>query len=169
MKEQRHHFADKHPCSQNYDFFSNPVWMWELDHNEGWALKNWCFQTVVLEKTQESPLDNKVIKQDNPKGNQPWIFIGRTDAEAETAILWPPDGTDSLKKPLLLGRIEGRRRRGWQRTRWLDGIMDSMNMSLSNSGRWWRIGKPGMLQSMGSHRVNDLVTKQQQQSLQQPC
>ena len=75
----------------SYDFSSSHVWMWELDHKEGWVLKNRCFQTVVLEKTLASPLDYKEIKSVNPKGNQPWIFIGRTDAEAEAPILWPPD------------------------------------------------------------------------------
>ena len=77
--------------SQSYDFSSSHVWMWELDHKDGWALKNWCFQTVVLEKILESPLDSKEIKPVHPKGNQPWVFIGRTDAEAEAPILWPPD------------------------------------------------------------------------------
>ena len=81
-------YADKH---QSYGFSSSHVWMWELGHKEGWAPKNWCFWTVVLEKTLESPLDCKEIQPVNPKGNQPWIFIGRTDAEAETPILWLPD------------------------------------------------------------------------------
>ena len=90
IKKQRHHFADKGPYSQSYDF-SSSVWRWELDHKEGWAPKNWCFWTVMLEKTLESPLDCKEIKPVNPKGNQPWIFIGRTEAEAKASILWPPD------------------------------------------------------------------------------
>ena len=106
--------------------------MWELDHKEIWALKNWCFRTVVLEKTLDSPLDCKEIKPVNPKGNQSWIFIGKTNTEAETPIFWPlMERTDSLEKTLMLGKIEGRRRRGWQRMRWLDGITDSMDMSLS--------------------------------------
>ena len=84
-------FADKGLYSQSYGLSSSHVQMWELDHKEGWALKNWCFQTVVLEKTIESPLDSKEIKAVNPKGNQSWIFIGRTDAEAKASILWPPD------------------------------------------------------------------------------
>ena len=106
--------------------------MRELDYKESWAPKNWCFWTVVLEKTLESPLDCKEIQPVHPKGNQSWIFIGRTDAEAETPILWPPDGKNQLiGKTLMLGKIEGGRRRGWQRMRWLDGINDSMNMSLS--------------------------------------
>ena len=87
---------------------------------------------MVLEKTLESPLDSKKIKPVNPKGNQPWIFIGRTDAEAETPVLWPPDAkTDTLEKTLMLRKIEGGRRRGQQRMRWLDGVTDSMDMSLS--------------------------------------
>ena len=113
--------------------------MWELDYKESWALKNWCFWTVVLEKTLESPLDCK-IQPVHPKGNQAWTFIGRTDAEAETPILWTPDGqyfghlmqrANSFEKTLMLGKIEGARRRGWQRMRWLDGITDSIDMSLS--------------------------------------
>ena len=104
--------------------------MWESDHKESWAPKNWCFWTVVLEKTLESSLDYKEIKPGNPKGNQSWILIGRTDAEIP--VLWPPNArTDSLEKTLMLGKIEGRRRRGRQRMRWLDGITDLMDMSLS--------------------------------------
>ena len=87
----RDYFADKDLTSQSYGFSSTPVWMWVLDYKESWAQKNWCFWTVVLEKTLESPLDCKVIQLVNPQGNQSWIFIGRTDAEAETPILWPPD------------------------------------------------------------------------------
>ena len=89
--KSRHDFANKGPSSQGYGFSSGHVWMWELDYKEGWALKNWCFWTVVLEKTLESPLDCKEIKSVHPKGNQSWVFIGRTDIEAETPILWPPD------------------------------------------------------------------------------
>ena len=89
IKKQRYHFADKGPYSQSYCFSSSHVQMWELNHKEGWVLKNWCFWIVVLEKTLGSPLDSKKIKPVNPKGNQFWIFIGRTDAEAP--ILWPSD------------------------------------------------------------------------------
>ena len=88
--------ADKCPSTQNYGFSSSHVWRWELDYKESWVLKNWCFWTVVLEKTLESPLDCKEIQPVNPKGNQPWIFIGRTDAEAETPILWPTDVKNQL-------------------------------------------------------------------------
>ena len=106
--------------------------MWKFDYKETWVPKNWCFWTVVLEKTLESPLDCTEIQPVHPKGDQPWIFIGRTDAEAETPILWPPDGrTDSFEKTLMLGKIEGGRRRGWQRMRWLDNITNTMDMSLS--------------------------------------
>ena len=91
IKKQKHHFVDKGPYTQSYGFSSSHVGMWELDQKEGWAPKNWCFWTVVFEKTLESSLDKKEIKLVNPKGNQPWIFIGRTEAEAEALILWPPD------------------------------------------------------------------------------
>ena len=91
IKKQRHYFVDKDLSSQSYGFSSSHVWMWKLDYKESWALKNWCFWTVVLEKTLESPLDCKEIKPFHPKGNQSWIFIGRNDAEAEAPILWPPD------------------------------------------------------------------------------
>ena len=89
IKKQRHYFANKGPSSQSYSFSSSCVWMWELDYKESWVLKNWCFWTVVLEKTVESPLDCKEIQPVHPKGDKPWIFIGRT--EAETLVLWPPD------------------------------------------------------------------------------
>ena len=95
IKKQRHYFANKGPPSQSCGFSSSHVWMWELDHKESWTLKNWCFWTVVLEKTLKSPLDCK-IKPVNPKGNQSWIFIGRTDAKAESPILWPPDAENWL-------------------------------------------------------------------------
>ena len=91
IKKQRHYFTNKGSSSQSYGFSSSHIWMWELEYKENWAVKNWCFWTVVLEKTFESPLDCKEIQPANPKGNQSWIFIGRTDAEAETPILWPPD------------------------------------------------------------------------------
>ena len=113
--KRRHYFADKGPSSQSYGFSSGHVWLWELDYKESWALKNWCFWTVVLEKSLESPLDCKEIQPVNPKGNQPWIFIGRTDVEAEAPILWPLDVKNWLvEKTLMLGKIDGRRRRGRQ-------------------------------------------------------
>ena len=106
--------------------------MWELDYKESWAQKNWWFWTVVLEKTLESPLDCREIQLVHSKGDGSWKVIGRTDAEAEAPILWPPDAKNWLIwKTLMLGKIEGGRRRGQQRMRWLDGITDSMDISLS--------------------------------------
>ena len=129
--KKRHYFAHKGPSSQSYGFSSSHVWMWELDHKEGWAPKNWCFWAVVLEKTLESPLDYKEMKPVNLKGNQSWIFIRRTDAEAETPILWPTDAKNWLiGKDPDAGRVRGGRRRGRQRMRWLDGITDLMDMNL---------------------------------------
>ena len=91
IKRQRHYFVKKGPSGQGYGFSSGHVWMWELDYKERWAPKNWCFWTVTLEKTLETPLDCKEIQPVHPKGDQSWIFIGRTNAKAETPILWPPD------------------------------------------------------------------------------
>ena len=88
IKKQRHYFVNKGSSSQGYGFSSGQVWMWELDYKEAWAQKNWCFWTVELEKTLESPLDCKEI---HPKGNRSWVFIGRTDVQAETPVFWPPD------------------------------------------------------------------------------
>ena len=96
IQKQRHYFANKGPSSQGYGFSSGHVWMWDLDYKESWAPKNWCFWTVVLEKTLESPLDCKEIQPVHPKGDQSWMLIGRTDAEAETPILWPPDAKSWL-------------------------------------------------------------------------
>ena len=131
IKKQRHYFANKNPSSQSYGFSSSPVWMWELDYKESWALKNWCFWTVVLEKILESPLDCKDIQPVHPKGNQSWIFIGRTDVKLKLQyivhMMWR---ADSLEKALMLGEIEGGKKRGWQKMRWLDDITDAIDMSL---------------------------------------
>ena len=118
--------------SQGYGFSNSHVWMWELDHKESWALKNWCFWTVVLEKTLESPLDCKEIKLVNPKGDQSKYSL--EGLMLRLTLQYFGDlmrRADSLEKTLTLGTIEGRRRRGWQRMRWLDGITDSMDVSLS--------------------------------------
>ena len=131
IKKQRHYFANKGPSSQGYGFSNSHVWMWELDYKESWVPKNQCFWTVVLEKTLESPLDCKEIKPVHPQVNQSWIFTGRTDTEAETPILWPPDAKNWLIWKNLAEKIEGRRKRGWQRMRWSDGITDSTDMSFS--------------------------------------
>ena len=151
------------PSSQGCGFSSGHVWMWELDCEESWALKNWCFWTVVLEKTLESPLDCKEIQPVYPKGNRSWIFIGRTDVEAETPILWPPDVKNWLiwkdsdaRKDWRRKEIEGDDR-GW------DGWMASPTQWTwvwVNSGSWWWAGRPGVLQSMVSQRIkHDWVTE----------
>ena len=130
IKKQRHYFANKGLSSQSYGFSSSHVRMWEWDHKESWVPKNWCFWTVVLEKTLESPLDCK-IKPVNPKGNQSWIFIEELMLKLKLQYFGHlMRRTDSLEKTLMLGKIKGRRR-GWQRMRWLDGITDWINMSLS--------------------------------------
>jgi len=135
IKKQTHYFANKGLYSQSYGFSSSHVWMWELNHKEGWVPKNWCFWIVVLDKTLESPLDCKEIKPVNPKGNQPWIFTGRTNAEAEAPLLWPPD----IKRWLIgkdpdAGKDERQKEKGVQRLTWLDGITDSVDMNLSKLG-----------------------------------
>ena len=130
MKKQRHYFADKDLYSQSYGFSSSHVWMWELDYNENWVPKNWCFWTVVLEKTLESPWtarrpNQSILKEISPKysleGLMPKLKLQYFGHLMQRA--------DSFQKTLMLGKIEGRRR-GWQRMRWLDSITDSMDMSL---------------------------------------
>ena len=131
IKKWRHDFADQGSYSQNYAFSSSHVWIRELNTKEGWIWKNWCFWNVMLEKTLENPLDSKETKTTNPKGNIPWIFIGRTDTEGEAQILGHlKRRADSLGKTLMLGKIKGRRR-GQQRMRRLDSIIDLMDMDLS--------------------------------------
>ena len=142
--------CDLYYCYHGYVFSSSHVWMWELDYKESWVPKNWRFWTVVLEKTLESPLDCKKIQPVHPKGNQSWIFIGRTDAEAETPILWPPDAElTHLKRPWCWERLkvggEGDNR-GW------DGWMASPTQWTwvwASSRRWWRAGRPECCRSWG--------------------
>ena len=160
IKKQRYHFADKVHIVKAMVF---PVVMygWELDYTEGWVPKNWCFWTVVLEKTLEIPLDCKEIKPANPKGNQPWIFIGRIDAEAEAPILWLPDAKSQLTgKDWCWGKL----RAGEEGNRSWDSWMASPTQRTwvwANSRRQWRTEKPGVLQSMGSQRVrHSFVTEQ---------
>ena len=130
IKKQRHYFVNKGPSSQSYGFSSShvsAVWLWELDYKESWASKNWWFWTVVLQKTLESPLDCKEIQPVHPKGDQSWVFIGRT--EAETPILWPLD----VKNWLICKDSDAGKDWRWEEKgmRWLDGITDLKDMSLS--------------------------------------
>ena len=156
-----HHFANKGPSSQSYCFSSSHVWIWELDHKEGWVLKNWCFQTVVLKKTLQSSLDCKEIQPIHTEGDQSWVFIGRTDAEDETPILWPPDA-----KIWLIGKDPVTGSDWWQEenglTGW-DGCMASPTRWAwvwVHSGSLWWTGRPGVLWFMGSQRVrHDWVTE----------
>ena len=113
INKQRHHFADKVHLGQSYGFSSSHVWMWDLDCKEAWAPKNWCFRTVALEKTPESPLNCKEIKPVNPKGNQPWIFTGRADGNAEASVFWPPDVKSQLiGKDPDTGKVWGQEEKG---------------------------------------------------------
>ena len=132
MKKQRHNFVHKGPSSQGYGFSSNHVWMWVLDCKESWVQKNWCFWTVVLEKTLESPLDCKESNQSILKEISPGCSLEGLMLKLKLQYFGHlMQRADSYEKTLMLGKIEGRRRRGWQRMRWLDGITDSMDMSLS--------------------------------------
>ena len=132
IEKQRHYFADKGPSSQSYSFSSGHVWMWELDYKESWAWKNWCFRTTVLKKTLESPLDCKesnqsILKEISSEYSLEGLML-KLKFQYFGHLMWR---TDSLEKTLMLGKIEGRKRRGWQRMRWLHGITNSMDMSLS--------------------------------------
>ena len=127
IKKQRHYFANKGPYSQSYGFSSSHIWMWRLDHKEGWALKNWCFRTVVQEKTFESPRrsNQSILKEISPE----YLLEGLMLKLKLQNFGHLMQRTDSLEKTLMLGKIEGERRREWQRMRWLDGITDSMDVS----------------------------------------
>ena len=134
--KQRHYFANKDPSSQSYGFSSSHVWMWEVDYKESWAPKNWCFWTVVLEKTPESLLDCKVIQPVHPKGNQSWIFIGRTDAETETPILWLPD----TKNWLIWKDPDAGKDRGQEEKGMTEGENVGWHHRLDGHGFGWTLG-----------------------------
>ena len=158
--KSRHYFADKGLSSQSCVFSSSHVWMWKLDHKEGWAPKKW---TVVLEKTPESPLDCKEMQPVHPEGNHPWLFIGRTDAEGEAPILWPPDAKSRLiGKDPDAGRDWGQEDRGW--VVWMASLTQWTRVWV-NSGSWWWTGRPGVLQSMGSQEVGHIWATEQQHLL----
>ena len=149
IKKLRHHFADKGLSSQSYGFSSSHVQTWELDHKEGWTPKNWCFRTLVLEKIPESPLDYKesnqsILKEINSEYSLEGLML---KLQHFGHLMWRGD---SLEKTLMLGKTEGKRRRGWQRMRWLDSITGSMDMNLSKLQETMKDREAGVLQSMGS-------------------
>ena len=164
IKKQRHYFANRGPSSQGYCFSIGHVWMWELDYKESWVQKNWFFWTVVLEETLESPLDCKEIHPVHPKGDQSWVFIGGTDVEAETPILWLPDA-----KSWLIGKDPGAGKDWrWEEKRTDDRGWDGWMASLTqwtwvwvNSRNWWWKGRPSVrrfmgLQGVGHDRATEL-------------
>ena len=141
FKKQIHYFADKSPSSQSYGFSSSHAWIWELNYKESWVPKNWCFWTMVLEKALESPLDSRRSNQSNLMEITPEYSLERLMLKLKLQyfvhLKWI---TDSLVKTLMLGKIEGWRRKGWQRMRWLDGITSSMDMSWASSRSCWWAG-----------------------------
>ena len=146
IKNQRRYFADNGPSTQSYGFSSSHVWMWELDCEESWVLKNWCFWTVVLEKRLVSPLDcqesnQSILKEVSPGCSLEGLML-KWKLQYFGHLIWR---TDSLEKTLMPGNIEGRRRRGRWRMRWLDSIVNSLDRAWASSAGWWCTGKPGLL------------------------
>ena len=157
IKKQRHYFANKCPSSQSYGFSSGHVWMWELEYNESLAPKNWCFWSVVLEKTLESPLDCKEIQPVHPKGNQFWLFIGRTDAEAEVPILWLPHAKSWLiGKDPDAGKDWSQEEKGQQRMRCWMPSLTRWTWVWASSRSWWSTVKPSM-RSPWDRKVSDMT------------
>ena len=154
IRKQRHYFVNKGPSSQGYGFSSSHVWMWELDYKENWAMKNWCFWTMVLEKILEIPWtarrsNQSILKEISPGCSLEGLRL-KLKLQYFGHLMWR---ADSFERTLMLGKIEGRRRRGRQKMRWVDGIIDSMDMCWVNSRTWWWTGRPGVLQFMGSQIV----------------
>ena len=160
INKQRHYFANKGPSSQGYGFSRSHVWMWELDYKEIWVLKNWCFGTVVVEKTLESPLDCKEIQPVHPKGDESWVFIGRTDVEAGTPILWPPDAKSWLTwKDPDAGKDWGQEEKGTT-----EDEMVGWHHRLNGHGFGWTLGVgdgQGGLACCGSwgHKESDMTER----------
>ena len=154
IKKQRHYLDNKGPSSQGYYFSSSHVWMWELNYKESWAPKNWCFWIVVLEKTLRVPWTERrsnqsILKEISSEYSLEGLML-KPKLQYVGHLMWR---TDSLENTPMLGKIEGRRRRGWQRMRWLDGSPSRWTWVWASSGSWWWTGKPGVLQSMGSQRA----------------
>ena len=156
FKKQRHYFADKIPSSQSYSFSSSHVQMWEMDHKESWAAKNWCFWTVDLEKTLESPWDCKEIIQS-------WIFIKRTDVEPEAPIIWPPDAKTWLIRPWCLEGLKAGEGDDRERDFWM-ALPSQLTWAWACSRRSWRTGNSPMLQLTGTRRVRHDWAIEQQKS-----